>query len=122
MTLRDELERLEPALAELILATRGVCDALQGFVGDHTDGRPCRRGGAPIIAAEAALEEAAAAMSRAEALSMAPLRRPATRACRICGGDGWTDGSAELRGERNPAHAHDTTCVGCGGTGKEPAP
>jgi len=42
-----------------------------------------------------------------------------TNDCRICGGSGWTDGSAEIRGERDPAQAHNTTCVGCDGTGTE---
>jgi hypothetical protein len=43
---------------------------------------------------------------------------PPERDCRICGGDGWTDGSAELRAERGD-RSGDTTCVGCNGTGKE---
>lgn len=37
--------------------------------------------------------------------------------CPICGGEGWTDGSAVIRGEHNKANAHDTTCVGCDGSG-----
>lgn len=40
--------------------------------------------------------------------------------CSLCGGDGWTDSSAEIRGRNNSAHAHDTTCVACDGTGVEP--
>lgn len=38
------------------------------------------------------------------------------RDCRICGGDGWTDGSAELRRD---GRTGDTTCLGCNGTGQE---
>ena len=38
--------------------------------------------------------------------------------CRICGGDGWTDGSAELKADRGDAYPT-TECVGCNGTGKE---
>lgn len=40
------------------------------------------------------------------------------RDCRICGGAGWTDGSAELRRD---GRRGDTTCLGCAGSGKEPA-
>lgn len=37
--------------------------------------------------------------------------------CHACGGDGWTDGSAELRRDGRKG---DTKCIACGGTGKEP--
>jgi hypothetical protein len=36
--------------------------------------------------------------------------------CHVCGGEGWTDGSAELRRDGRDG---DTTCIGCGGSGKE---
>lgn len=36
------------------------------------------------------------------------------RTCVICGGDGWTDGSAELRRD---GRTGDTTCLGCDGRG-----
>lgn len=39
------------------------------------------------------------------------------RDCRICGGEGWTDGSALVRRD---GRVGDTTCVGCGGSGKAP--
>jgi hypothetical protein len=38
------------------------------------------------------------------------------RNCSICGGDGYTDGSAELRRD---GRTGDTTCLGCDGTGTE---
>jgi len=38
--------------------------------------------------------------------------------CRVCGGDGFTDGSAEMRADRGDPNPHDTTCVACGGSGK----
>ena len=38
------------------------------------------------------------------------------RDCRVCGGDGWTDGSAKLRRDMRTG---DTTCIACDGTGKE---
>ena len=41
------------------------------------------------------------------------------RDCAVCGGDGWTDGSAELRRDGREG---DTTCIACEGSGKEPAP
>ena len=39
-----------------------------------------------------------------------------SRDCRACGGDGWTDGSAELRRDGREG---DTTCIACDGSGKE---
>ena len=38
------------------------------------------------------------------------------RTCRVCGGDGWNDESAELRRD---GRSGDTTCIGCGGSGVE---
>jgi hypothetical protein len=39
--------------------------------------------------------------------------------CRVCGGAGWTDGSAELRRDGRDG---DTTCIACNGTGHEADP
>jgi hypothetical protein len=36
--------------------------------------------------------------------------------CSLCGGDGWTDSSAELRRDGQTGN---TTCIACNGTGKE---
>lgn len=36
------------------------------------------------------------------------------RVCPVCDGDGWTDGSAELRRD---GRVGDTTCLGCNGRG-----
>jgi DnaJ-class molecular chaperone len=46
-------------------------------------------------------------------------KRTQTRDCRICGGAGWTDGSALLRRDGKTGS---TECVGCEGTGVETVP
>lgn len=41
------------------------------------------------------------------------------RDCRVCGGAGWTETSAEMHAESHMTSGYDSTCVACGGTGKE---
>lgn len=45
------------------------------------------------------------------------LIRTDRRCCPVCGGEGWTDGSAELRRDGREG---DTTCIGCDGKGTVP--
>lgn len=45
----------------------------------------------------------------------AGLRLGDTKTCAACGGEGWGDGSAEIRRDANKGS---TTCVACGGTGQ----
>lgn len=40
---------------------------------------------------------------------------PVIRDCRLCGGEGWGDGSAMLRRDGRKG---DTACIACGGNGK----
>jgi hypothetical protein len=44
--------------------------------------------------------------------------RTRARDCRVCGGSGWTDGSAKLRRDSNKGS---TECIACKGSGKEVA-
>lgn len=84
-----------------------------GHAGQHADCAPCAEVLGAVGKLKAEMETPAFAAALEGGTMEATTER---RTCGVCGGDGWTAGSAELRRD---GRTGDTTCIGCGGSGYE---